>query len=352
MIDVRDSQDPPFNEFLCPQLKDLTPPLPKQSEYAVKAKALISSSEFDNVYDWRYPWQTMPNYDVGQYKARNAVRDNKLRCVDHYELRRTICWNLVDYFPMPEGVTASRDINMTYGVSVSHSQSQTVSISEDLGFTLGLNLAPNFLGAIKAAAYAAALTSANGGGGGIFPAFDFGFSANLSRQMSFTVEDQRTWDFAVSKTETVMFDSGYYYLYWQLCEGLALYAADKNNQDPTLLSMVPVHTHVKQFQSLPLSSVEGATQHPLYTPQYTLDPGCSNTYCTFPAGMPNTMLYVKGSALGEGRIACRPVLCCAKQEEHKIPQGDPQVKIKLKGTGALNVVTNTGALPLVIWTNL
>lgn len=347
----------PFNEFLCPQIKDFNVPFPTVSEFCVKAKAIINLDAFDNVYDWRYPWQTMPNFDVDQYNARNAKREDQRQNVDHYELLRGKYWKLIDYFPMPFGVSSSRDINLSYGVSVSHSQSKTVSISEEIGFNLGLNLAPNFLGPIPAVAAVAAPSN-----GGIFPSLDFGFSGSLSRQMSFTVDDQQTWDFSVSKTESLQFSEGYYYLYWQLCEALSLYAVDKD-QGRTLLSKVPVYTHNKQFQSLPLTSDSqpepksepkcGASlQHPpLTTPQYTLKPGCSDTFCTYPVGMPKTMLYVKGSDLGEGHIACRPVLCCAKQDEFSIPQGHPQVEIELKGKGALNVVTNIGAVPLVIWSN-
>lgn len=400
---------PPFSPIFCPQQADLKTLLPDRSAYDVMSTATINPGDdlthtFDNVLDPAYPWQNMPNYDPQQYADRLKVRDDKTAAVARYELDRVRFWKRISYAPLPPGMTSTLDISYTYGVDISHSETSTRTLSEEIGLNLGLNFSSGLLPSpVKAAERAFSGTSAipsfkertrteershtpapdsallsksalspdalsEGScqrlpslkAGAFSAGGDVGFTYAVSQQLSFSVDDCVNYSYSVTRTESYTLDQGYFYFFWQLCEGLILYRVLKGSSERAEISHVTTATSLKQCQSLPLDmanlrqSRPGAfpPDPPLNTKDYVLERGDTHTYATKPAGSGKTYLYVQGNELCDVVISTRAILCCHGDKFYTIPKGHPKVTIELDGTGALNVVTNHGPASVTIWTNI
>lgn len=399
---------PPFSPIFCPQQTDLKTLLPDRSAYDVLSSAAIEPGDdlthtFDNVLDPAYPWQDMPDYDPQQYDARQKVRNEKTAAVARYELDRVRFWKRISYAPLPPGMTSTLDISYTYGVDISHSESSTRTVSEEIGLNLGLNFSadllpspvraterafssapdhhsfksrpltgevshapePDFTCQTQAASSPDALSDDSSirhpslKAGAFSIGGDASFTYVISQQLSFSVDDCVNYSYSVTRTESYTLDQGYFYFFWQLCEGLILYRVLKGSGERTEISHVTTATSLKQCQSLPLDAADLSQSRkgslspcpPVNTREYVLVRGDTHTYSTKPVGF-KTYLYVQGNALCDVVISTRAILCCHGDKFYTIPKGHPKFTIELEGSGALNVVTNHGPETVTIWTNI
>lgn len=375
-----DETYPSFNELMPPQQENLLKLLPSRSEYGVIHTSIINKQNFDDVYDTKYPWQTMPNYDNKQYEQREQTKKDKLNYVSHYELDRIKYWSRYDYFPIPEGSSNTKSTYIRYGYENTHFEQESLTISESIGVNLGLNFSNNLFGTVVKSNSNTALNNTQY----LNKIFDVGgnveFTYNISKDLYFSTDDQYTYSREVEISETSTYETQYFYFLWQLCEGLALYRITNinGNEQRELVSITSTKTHIKSCQSVKFTNSSlnlipslnklntlkynlcasttiintQDSANILTTGQFELKPGENVVYCTKPAGMGDTELYVKGSDLGDGRLESKAILCCHPTEIINIPKGIPQFIYKLSGTGALNKITNVGSVSLVLWTNI
>lgn len=337
----------PFNSAHPPKMIDPEVQPADISASEVLGDYHVGQGEFEYVADPLYPWQTMPRETPRQEKRYREMRQKQQAEVSGYRVRRERFWKQIKYAIYNTDTTIT--LTTTTGMEWMHEQESSQDITQEIGMTLGLNLA----GDIMAPEVPPVASVANLGG-------NLEFTAHLSRTLHFSTRDSTTY----RKEETLSvqkdYKAGVIYIDWQIWERLTLLRISASGK-AVEISMTDAATNVLCGDFLdpaasidPDGSLEQAT--PLTTGQTTLQQGQSIVYSTKPVGL-KTYLYAKPhNKDAEGEISYHVELCCHDTHVVKVDPDDAQtagfVKVDISdAAGALVTVNNTGWSPVDVHTD-
>lgn len=337
----------PFNPAHPPKMSDPEIQPADTSASEIFGEYNVAQEEFEYVADPLYPWQTMSRETPSQEKRYREMRQKQKAEVSSYRVRRERFWKQIKYAIYNTDTTIT--LTTTTGMEWMHEQESGEDVTQEIGLTLGLDLAGDMM--VPEVPPVASISNFSG---------NMEFTAHLSRTLHFSTRDSTTYRKEETLSVEKAYKAGVIYIDWQIWERLTLLRVLANGTVEKI-SMMDAATDVLCGDFLdPSPSIEPdrciESAAPLATGQTTLQPGGSIVYSTKPVGL-KTYLYAKPHNPGiEGEISYHVELCCHDTHVVKVDPEDVQtygfVKVDLsEAAGALVTVNNTGWSPVDVHTD-
>lgn len=234
--------DSAFNPAHPPLMTDPDILPPDNSGSFVVGSYSITKDHFDLVTDPLYPWQTMNHNSPSEWEKWKQTKADKLANVDQYQVVRTRYWHRVSRKTYANNIT--EQVTNTVGATYSHSEGHTSSITQRIGFDLGLDLSGGDLFGAEVPPVPPVLAAQSAlAAGSPLAASTFNLSAELSRTLEYRQEDTRSYEYRHEVMTTTEFLADYQYLNWQICEAIEIYRVPSGGDiKKQLVSSVPANT--------------------------------------------------------------------------------------------------------------